>query len=220
MGSLKHEPSELRFGVMRGVGRGIGGDTAYCQTTIGNLVSVIAVVNSRVPRCVRMSRDLHQWDDFAESHHIPHGTQSADPDVRRRRLGQRAQRHAVRLRRLAWWCTSTLSAERVPDAAGLVRERVWRRQFSAGACYYLLLHRTQNCGHCRWLTWRRLLWLIQYSVVMETVTWWSFQSVCTTTSWSLVWPIRSLLISCEWWWPVFLLSERGFVCFLWLEKTM
>jgi len=32
------EPSELRFGVVRGVGRGIGGDAASSEITSGNLV--------------------------------------------------------------------------------------------------------------------------------------------------------------------------------------
>jgi len=37
------EPSELQWVVVRGVGRGIGGDVAYSQITLGNAVySVVA----------------------------------------------------------------------------------------------------------------------------------------------------------------------------------
>jgi len=32
------EPTELRFGAVRGVGRGIGGDAACFQITLGSLV--------------------------------------------------------------------------------------------------------------------------------------------------------------------------------------
>jgi len=47
MGSLRHscakvrESPELRFGVVRGVGRGIGDDAACSQITLGNLVIII-----------------------------------------------------------------------------------------------------------------------------------------------------------------------------------
>jgi len=44
MGSLRHscvkvcEPAELQFGVLRGVGQGIGGDAACSQVILGSLV--------------------------------------------------------------------------------------------------------------------------------------------------------------------------------------
>jgi len=44
MGNLRrictqvHDPSELRFGVVHGVRRGIGGDAACSQITLGNVV--------------------------------------------------------------------------------------------------------------------------------------------------------------------------------------
>jgi len=34
-----------RYGVVRGVGRGIGGDAACCQITLGNFVFITAIVH-------------------------------------------------------------------------------------------------------------------------------------------------------------------------------
>jgi len=53
MGSLQYscakvyELSELRFGVGRGVDRGIGGDAAYSQITLGNLVIIVSSISSK-----------------------------------------------------------------------------------------------------------------------------------------------------------------------------
>jgi len=43
-----HEPSELRFGVVRGVGRCIGGDAACSVITLGNLVKFVQLTDSSV----------------------------------------------------------------------------------------------------------------------------------------------------------------------------
>lgn len=134
------------------------------------VVSVVAVVNSGVSRRVRMSRYLHQRDEFAKSCHVPHGTQSTDSDIRRRSLGQCAERHTMRLWCGAAWCVTAPSAERIPDAAGLVRECIWWWRLPGVACHYLLVHQTQNCRLWWWLMWCRLLILIEYSVVVITVT--------------------------------------------------
>jgi len=124
---------------------------------------VNAVIDFGVPGCVGMSWYFHKWDDVAESRDILHGTQSSDPYARRRNLGQRSARHAVRLRHNPSRSASAVVAELALHAARLVHEcfRWWR--VSAAAGKHLFVHWAQRCHH--WCWWPR--WLTAFTLVLR-----------------------------------------------------
>ena len=111
-----------------------------------NVFVVVAVVDAGVPGCVGVSGHLHQRDVSAESRHVQHGAHASDPRIRRRRVGQRAEGHSVRLRRCAAWRAAAAPAQRAPHA--LVRELFGRRRRrrwpATSAELHLLLHRAQD----------------------------------------------------------------------------
>ena len=141
-------------------------DLGDCSKEPLNAFVVVAVVQSGVPGRVGVSRHLRQRDGAAAPRRLPHGAQPADPDGRQRRVGQRAERHAVRIRRRAARRAIPPAAQRAPRALGLARQRVRRRRPSAGACFHLLVHRTQNCRLGGRLTWCGLTLVLEYSLVV------------------------------------------------------